>query len=126
LEVEAQGLAVLGNGAEFLLEFGVEEELVEGEGGVDEVAKVGEAGVESVVSQQVADDLGVEVEGVGEERGGGVRLTVEVEEMVADQGCVGGKVIALLQFVPSGRTQEVKGEIDSGMYGANVVLQVGV
>ncbi len=119
-------MAVLGNSSEFWLELGVEEEFVEGEGGVDELAKVGEAGVESVVSQQVADDLGVEVEGVGEEGGGGVGLTVEVEEMVADEGGVRGKAIALLQFVPCGGTEEVEGELDGGMFGADVVLQVGV
>ena len=36
-----------------------------------------------------------------------------------------GGAIALLQFVPCGGTEEVEGEIDGGMFGANVVLQVG-
>jgi len=119
-------LGALGDGAEFVLEFGVEERFAEGVGGGNEVAKGGEAAIESAVSQQVADDLGVEVEGVGEEGGGGVGLTVEVEEMVADQGGVGGKAIALLDFVGGGGAEEVEGEIGGGKFGANVVLQVGV
>jgi hypothetical protein len=45
--------------------------------------------------------------------------------MVVDEGCVGEKAIALLQFVGSGGTEEVEGEIDGGKFGANVVLQVG-
>ena len=61
--------------------------------------------------------MGVEVEGVGEEGGGGVWLTVEVEEMVADQGGVRGKAIALLQFVGGGGAEKVEGEIGGGKFG---------
>ncbi|MCT7967815.1 hypothetical protein NG799_15850 [Laspinema sp. D1] len=45
-----------------------------------------------------------------------------MQQMVVDEGCIRGKAIALLEFVGGGGTEEVEGEIDGGVFGANVVL----